>query len=575
MPAPDARKSTALSLRDVADIVMAAGDVNESANVKRLSAINSVARWTEEWPEDIPATVEELRQRFGSLGPARCGVTEQHMRNVKAALLSALRLAGLVEEKITRRKLSPTYVKVASGLSKTQRIQLCWVMGEASHQGLEPDSVSAGLFDLYEEILRKNTLRPNPRRTRRAAERLWIQKVGPIMQLAPTDRPQLADGSKASIDADDLNPAYLADLDAYLNSQASDDIMDLSARDEPLRPATLRSYEYNLKRAARILQARGHARDAVSSLSYVTQVSNAEEILRHILAQPSSPRLFAGNVAAVLATVAKYWVGRPEDDVKTLREFARRLRKGVGKGLSNRNRRRVAQFRDPVNLAKLFLLPRTAAERLDLRRTLNKRQAREMLLILVLYILTYCPLRIRTITELRLDHLVWSQSRMRGQLTLEINGDLIKNREPVSYPLAKDVADFVRLYLKHARPILAPSGSPFLFPQSNPEKPRHPGQLSTDVRHYIFNCIGLEVTPHVFRHLVHIVVLRRFPGAYALVARVCGHADLNTTLLNYATEDAAIAMEIFQELVSEHVNGTSPASPTQSDALAYGLNQGM
>jgi len=576
MTAPKERSAKRISLLDVIDRVTADFSITESARAKRLSAIKSLCKWTDEQPNDIPATTEAIRSRFRTLGPAYCGVSRQHMNNVRSLILGALRSAKIVIEKPVHQALSPCYAEIYGRLKKSDRIQLGWVIDEASRNGLEPCCVGPGLFDLYEQHLKRNTLRPSPGKIRRAAQASWTQLIGPLRENLRTNPTQTSVVKQSNGGREDINPEFIADLSAFLKDQSSDDIRQFvkpSARDDPLRPATIDSYSFALKRAARTLQSCGHPRDQISSLSYVTQVPHALDLLERILQQPNNPRFAVGNIAAVLATVAKNWVGQPEEDVKTLRRIANRWRKGAGKGLANRNQRRVSQFRDQTNLAKLFLLPRTAAERLNLKRPLSKKQAREMMLILAIFILTYCPLRIRTITQLRFEHILWSQPRMRGHLSLELNGEIIKNHKPASYPLAEDVAEFLRRYLKHARPVLAPSGSPFLFPQSDPERPLNVGQLSTNVKKYIFDTTGLDVTPHIFRHLVHIVVLRRFPGAYALVARVCGHEDLNTTLRNYATEDAAIAMEVYQNLVAEHVDGTSPDTEIQNDALAYGLNQ--
>ena len=58
--------------------------------------------------------------------------------------------------------------------------------------------------------------------------------------------------------------------------------------------------------------------------------------------------------------------------------------------------------------------------------------------------------------------------------------------------------------------------------------------LSRQIKDLTFGKLGFDVTPHVYRHLVHIVVLNRFPGAYAMVTRVLTHQNINTTIQNYA-----------------------------------------
>jgi hypothetical protein len=54
---------------------------------------------------------------------------------------------------------------------------------------------------------------------------------------------------------------------------------------------------------------------------------------------------------------------------------------------------------------------------------------------------------------------------------------------------------------------------------------------------------------------VHLVVLNRYPGAYAMISRILGHKSLQTAISNYAGEDIAIAMRAFQELVNDTMAG--------------------
>jgi len=90
------------------------------------------------------------------------------------------------------------------------------------------------------------------------------------------------------------------------------------------------------------------------------------------------------------------------------------------------------------------------------------------------------------------------------------------------------------------------------------------------LRRLIRRTLGLEVNPHLYRHLVHLVVLHRYPGAYAMVSRVLGHKSLQTAISNYAGEDIAIALRAFQTLISEVTTGA--CTHASHAAVAYALN---
>jgi len=159
---------------------------------------------------------------------------------------------------------------------------------------------------------------------------------------------------------------------------------------------------------------------------------------------------------------------------------------------------------------------------------------------------------------------------MGGALVIDIDGSSVKNEQTLSFPLPPDCADLIGLYLREYQPRLAKSDSPYLFPSGRPGRPKRADTLSKQLARLIRRTIGLEVNPHLYRHLVHLVVLNRYPGAYAMVSRVLGHKSLQTAISNYAGEDIAIAMRAFQTLVTEVATGRGPRA--SGVAVAYALN---
>lgn len=112
-------------------------------------------------------------------------------------------------------------------------------------------------------------------------------------------------------------------------------------------------------------------------------------------------------------------------------------------------------------------------------------------------------------------------------------------------------APFDRLYLRKYHPRLTSGPNPYLFPSDLPDRPKRSDTLGKQLSRLIHRSIGLEVNPHLYRHLVHIIVLNRYPGAYAMVSRVLGHTSLQTAIRNYAGEDMAISLRAFQGLVTD------------------------
>ena len=175
-----------------------------------------------------------------------------------------------------------------------------------------------------------------------------------------------------------------------------------------------------------------------------------------------------------------------------------------------------------------------------------------MQLAVALIILTYAPLRIGNLARLHIEHhLRWSGPRMTGALVIDIDGGEVKNRQTLHFPLPPDAADLIRLYVRKYQPRLAVGHSPYLFPSDMPGRSKRSDTLGKQLTRLIHKTTGLEVNPHLYRHLVHIIVLNRYPGAYAMISRILGHKSLQTAMSNYATEDIGIAMRAFQGLVGD------------------------
>jgi integrase len=350
--------------------------------------------------------------------------------------------------------------------------------------------------------------------------------------------------------------SFRQDLDAYLAKLGHDDILDLDAPPRPLRARTLKSYRCQLLRFASMLVHRGHPAARITSLAYLVDPKHVEDGLRFLLARHSNgPVKSAFDLALLLGKVAKHWTKSSPDAVSRIRRLAQKVRPR-GEGLSSKNRRRLAPLRDERTLARLFLLPGKIRKDVAGKAAITRADALLMQHAVALMILTYAPLRIGNLAQIHVErNLRWSGPNMTGTLVLDIDGAEVKNGQTLSFPLPADCADLVREYLRTFQPRLVRGSSPYLFPSDLPGRPKRGDTLGKQLSRLIRRSIGLEVNPHLYRHLVHLVVLNRYPGAYAMISRILGHKSLQTAIANYAGEDIAIAMRAFHELIAEAMSG--------------------
>ncbi len=82
-----------------------------------------------------------------------------------------------------------------------------------------------------------------------------------------------------------------------------------------------------------------------------------------------------------------------------------------------------------------------------------------------------------------------------------------------------------------------------------------PSRLSSRISERIRKETGLEVHPHLFRHLCAQLWLRAHPGHYESLRRLLGHSQLSSTLDVYAGLEAGTATRAYAELIAQVVEG--------------------
>ncbi|MFY0611011.1 MAG: site-specific integrase [Hyphomicrobiaceae bacterium] len=347
----------------------------------------------------------------------------------------------------------------------------------------------------------------------------------------------------------------------FLNRSTTDDPFELGTPMRAWRPVTSDHYETLLRRFFS-MASRVHANfERPRDWREVATFDFAEGPLKWLLDKNGHKRgqVMGANIAALLARIARNPDGKRKlsieekkassGTVEDLLEMAARLRSS--KRTNSKNRERVRPLKDESNLAKLFLLPFALQRELVNLKSRSRKRAVLAQLAVALMLLTFCPLRISTLSLIRDRHLVWSKPDRRGGLTLELDGNMLKGGEPASVPLPKECARIIELYFREYRPLLFRFESDFLFPSNDLKFGKKPNLLSHQIKKLIWKKLGMKVNPHLFRHLVHIVILRKYPGAYSMISDVLMHGSLETAVRNYSHFNIELSMEAYQKLVME------------------------
>jgi integrase len=561
-----------LSLADVMTQIERANGLAAPRKAAIRSAVKTAARWFNMPPSAIPAHPDFMRRLFERFAPAAAGVTPKRLSNVKSDLLFALRHLRLVGKGPYLAPMTLEWKALGDTLpDKYARTALSRFFRYCSAQGIAPTNMTNETATSFLNALKDETLVKDPKVTHQNMCRVWnrMLSVVPGWPDVVLEVPRYAD--HYILPWTTFPTPLREDVERYLGHLACDDVLNLNAPPRRLRDRTIEAYRYQLRRFASILVHKGHAAEQITSLAYLVEPEHVEDGLRFILARHDNKRTpTAFELAALLSKVAKHWVKAPAETVELIKRYARNVRPQK-EGIAAKSRQRLAPLRDEKNLARLFLLPAKIWTEIEKRDNGTRKDALLGQLAIALMILTYAPIRVGNLAGLQIQrNLRWSGPGTSSALVIDIDGSDVKNSQALSFPLPPARAEMVRLYLSKYQPRLSTSPSAYLFPSDIPGQPKRADTLGKQLSRLILETLGLEVNPHLYRHLVHLVVLNRYPGAYAMISRILGHKSLQTAISNYACEDIAIAMRTFQELVNDSMAGRT-VRPTPNE-VASGLN---
>ncbi len=556
-------------------------------------APRKIRRWTQDTyracglfgvtPDKLIANPANLNPRFRRLSRGKHKIGTQRISNIRNSVKHVLSFLPEHNGNSFKAEMSPGCAAVRAVIpNKYWETSIRCILYYCSAQSILPPDFGDVECAKMLDALNAERLNGNPVVIHQNATRNWrrLGKAFPELQLQQVFSPR----QTVSILPWTAFPAWVEKVcRAFIDRSTTSDAFDLSKPMKKWRPRTVETYLKLLQRYFSMLQHAGFDLAAAGDFRDVVVYGVVELGLRWLLSNSKKKRgqVTAANIATLLSQIAK----NPEmksqlsaDEklanevlANQLSELSTRL--FSEKGLSGQTHGRLAPLKEETNLAKLFLLAFGIEREIKKSKRAGRRLALLVQWALVLMVLTFCPLRISTICRLQDHHLVWSRPNRRGDLSLILEGDMLKNGEPQTIPLPKEVDRLLKLYLDDYRHLLVTGDTTFLFPGAHAGRSKLPGVMSTQISRLIRDRLPFEVNPHLFRHLVHLVILKKFPGAYIMISRVLTHRSLQTAVTNYSYFDVELSMTAFHQLVREVQNGTSSQKSASLSDIAYNQSE--
>lgn len=552
------------------ECIASCDSLSEAKRRKIINATKSICAWGKYETNELAVHPVSIRRYCESISPGQCGITKKTISNAKSQIKQGLKHVGGLREP----KLEPAWQAVYDlSPDEFHRAAVSRLLKFLSLKGKVPNAIGEEIAQEFYKWNSNFSMRRDPNGACRRAIKAWNWHVDnvsgwPQQHLAAIDMRDVY-----ALGWDQMHPALGPSVEGWLHRETTDDPFDLSRAFKKLARSTVDTYNDRVRRYASCLIASGVDVNELRCLDDLISVAHATRGLGYLAYRADPPRLkLAGTIAKLLAQIAKHELSRPDDEVDQLNELARRLKSKSG--LSTKTRDRLTPLKEEDNLAKLFLLPFAIARKLARKSSPTRRDAVLLRKAVMMIILAYCPMRRGNLAALRLDkHFKWSAEPFSGRLTLEFEDEELKNNKIISMPVPDDAIGVIKIYVERFRPLLFDIDSPFLFPSGDPSKPILATTISRDISRLVFERLGWPVYPHLYRHCVHLVVLKRFPGAFAMVSRVLGHNSLLTARTNYSCFADELAMKSFQELVFNVKDGTSVTKAARIDDIVSSFDE--
>lgn len=554
-------------VRTLSDVVARIEADQRLSPVRRrdlISAVRRVARWLDRPVDQVPVDVRGLARELDALHPRTLGVSGKSFANVKSGLAAALNIArgGMPR----RRRLSPEWRVLYHALPQTggSRHQLSRFVGYCSEAAILPGAVDDNTIRGFRDHLDRCVGIADPANIARRAIVSW-NKAGhaiagwPVTQLTlPAHRKP-----RFRVRPEDLTVTLAADLDAYIAWKSGTDPLDDTAPTRPWKLGTQRRVRTDLEIMLACYRDRGHDLASLHGLADLIGPEVVKEVLRHRLDRnDGNPDSTVRHWMASLIAIARHWVRADDATLGELRRIQSRLG-SQQPGLTAKNRRALGQFDDPANVQALLSLPESLmaeADRLLAQPGNLRRAALLAQKATAIAILLGTPMRISNLAVLTWHRDVIEPAGRTGPLLIDVPGETTKTGEPVCARLPDWIASLVRHYVRQHLPQLSGrKGARALFPGPD-HAPKSANGLSGQLRALIGQRLGLDLTPHQFRHLAAKLMLTDDPGSYEAVRQLLGHRNMKTTTNAYAGLDMARAATFYDHVLRRSRGDANPAS---------------
>ena len=258
--------------------------------------------------------------------------------------------------------------------------------------------------------------------------------------------------------------------------------------------------------------------------------------------------------------IAELHIGLPKADLDQIKTWRAPMVVAYN-GMTAKNDTLIRALLEPARYKSLMRLPATvmkaAQERLADDPRFAVSLAKRALAVQIL--LNLPPLRLANLIGLRLDrHLKRNDPKGRLVTHLWVPEDETKNRRLISVPIGTTLATMIETWVIRFRPLETAPGNVYLFPGLE-KRPITAQGMRDAIKAITHELVGVEVSPHKFRHLNAISFLKEYPGQYEMVRQMLNHATVETSVRAYCGVEQDDTHALFDRFNEERQSNAAPS----------------
>src|SRR5680860_386311 len=550
------------SFADAMAAIDKAEDLSPTQKQHWPTSLRQMARYLDRPLSLIPTRIAAIAEAVNKLHPARLSVNPKtfinHRANARAALLWFNR-----QQPDSGRK-APMNPRYRSLLQRVEDPYAKDVLSPffrfLSAHGIQPDDVRDDHPKGFQAYRRETSFGKVKRSQLRALVRYWngcAARIPAWPQITLTEPPYAKRFTGPAVE--DFPQGLRDDIDAYCE-RIGKRHKTLSGRIfPPCKQSTIDTRRRELIAAVRAAVVAGIPLEELRSLRDLLRPDRVEILMNYYWEQNGEkPSLYTIDLASKLLALARS-EALADVDIERLDEIRIALEQYRSTGLTEKNRRLIRQIAQSDVWREVVRLPqRLMAEARISAKTKPYRAAVTAQLAIAILILIRAPIRMQNLASIRMDINLVRPGGLGAPYMLVFPDYDVKNGVPLEFAFDANTSAMIDEYIYQHRPhLMRGFNHDWLFPGASHEH-KLSNVLSDQISKLLWKDLGLEATPHQFRHAAAYIMLKADPGNYELVRRVLGHRSITTTLNFYIGLETIEATRIFGEMVTELARGEAP-----------------